>query len=548
MIPVIPAPTRIETIDGAPFVLDAGTRVIASEALRPIARWFTTELAHFTDVAPGEGLAAGGVIQLELVTEDAELAALPATGGVRADGGDADGERYRLAIQSAGIRVQAFTAEGIFRGVTSLLQLAATTSVHEGTITLPSLTIVDTPRFAWRGLSLDVVRCFFPPEVVKRVIDVLALYKASVLHLHLTDAEGWRLEIDRWPRLTEVGGQTAAFGRPGGFYTKDEYRDLVAYAAARFITIVPEVDMPGHTAAIYQAYPELAGDGVHAETTNQDRASHFQVMHPDHPRIFDFVTDVLTEIAELTPGAYLHIGGDEALGMDEELYARFVQRVQPIVNELGKNVVGWQETARAGLAPSDLAQLWISPQIGDPGEFDLSQLPEDIDIDAIGLDPELMTAFAEMFTVAGRDLGLALQQGADIIVSQSTRAYLDTKYAEPSSDPAQEADWKRLGMPFYPRSTVAEFFTWDPATIQPELSEERVAGVEAGIWCETITNASDLFFLLLPRLPGLLEKGWSPRIAEDAAWAGYGPRLAVQARLWEQLDWPYYRSSVVWPD
>jgi hexosaminidase len=381
---------------------------------------------------------------------------------------------------------------------------------------------------------------------VKRVIDLVALYKANVLHLHLTDAEGWRIEIDAWPKLAEVGGKTAAFGRPGRCYTKAEYREIVQYAADRFITIVPEFEMPGHTAAIFAAYPELAGDGTDPGTANVDRAPWFQAMNPDNPGIFTFITDVLTEIAALTPGAYLHIGGDEALGVDADQYRRFMEQAKPIVYGLGKKVVAWQEAARAGYQPGDIAQLWISPGQGEVELPDDFELPEGFELPG---DPqELAAAFGEFLKLAQLDLGLALDQGADIIVSQQSKSYLDTKYREESSDPAQAADHARLGMPFYPKSTVAEFFDWDPATIRPELTGERVAGVEAAVWCETISSIDDVFFLVLPRLPGVLEKGWSAATpATEDAWAAYVPRLAAQSAMWDARGWPYFRSSVVWP-
>jgi hexosaminidase len=550
MVNVIPVPASVDSIDAPPFILTPSTEVVSVLELTPLATWFAFELDAVgitVDVLDHDTEPGSPAIRLELVVEDTDLANLPATGGRRADDGDPNGERYALDIRADGIRIRALSPEGIFRGLTTLLQIVATTPVLAvGTVKLPAMTVLDAPRFAWRGLSYDVVRTAYTVAEVKRVIDVLALYKANVLHLHLTDSEGWRIEIDSWPLLSEIGGKMAGYGRTGLFYTKAEYADIVRYAADRFITIVPEFDMPGHTAAIYAAYPELAGDGISVETANAEREPWFQVMHPDHPCIFDFVTDVLTEIAAMTPGAYLHIGGDEALGMDDDLYRRFVEKAKPIVTELGKKVIGWQEVARAGFAPGDIAQLWISPKLADMANIDLSELPEGFELPP--MTDELITAFRAMLQMSVADLGKALDQGADILVSQSTSAYLDTKYEEPPSDPDQEADWKRLGMPFYPKSTVAGFFAWDPATLRPGLTEDRIVGIEAGIWCETIPNAEDLFFLLLPRLPGLLEKGWSPSVVDhDLAWTDYGPRLAAQADIWTHHGWNYFRSSVVWP-
>lgn len=554
VLAIIPEPTHVQMSDAMPFRLDASTRVLVPTVeLIPLATLFASQLHRFArmtvDVIEGEVAGESPAIRVALVADDPDVLALPATGGLRADDGNPNVERYTLAIRENGIQIRALQPEGVYRGLTTLLQLAATTIPEpDGTISLPAVEIADAPRFAWRGLSFDVARTFFPVDDAKRVIDLLALYKFNVLHLHLTDSEGWRIEIDSWPLLTAIGGQGAAKGRPGGFYTKADYREIVRYAAERFITVVPEFEMPGHTAAIYKAYPDLAGDGVHESTANRERAPWFQVMHPDHPRIFSFVSDVLTEIAALTPGACLHIGGDEALGMDDDLYARFIQGVQPLVHGVGKKLIGWQETARAGLAPGDIAQLWISPQqLENLATPDLSDLPEDFE-----LPPDagkLLEAFIGMLHKAEQDLDKALAQGADILVSQSVNTYLDTMYPEPSSDPSQEADRRRLGMLFYPKSTVAEFYDWNPATIRPTLHEDRIAGVEAAIWCESITGIDDLFFLLLPRLPGIAEQGWSPAPSGEASdrWAGYAPRIAAQAETWRRCGWKFFRSSVVWP-
>jgi hexosaminidase len=486
--------------------------------------------------------ATSPAIQLELVAaDDIDLANLPATTGKRADDGDPDRERYVLRIRHDGILIRAATSEGIFRGLTTLRQIIATTPAPE----IPAADIRDSPRFAWRGFSFDVSRTFFDENEVKQVIDLLALYKFNVLHLHLTDSEGWRIEIAKWPRLTEIGGQGAAYGRPGGFYTQEQFRELVRYAAARFITIVPEIEMPGHTAAIFRSYPELAGDGSQpAAAGGSETPGMLQFLHPDNPQVFPFLTDVLTEIAALTPGSYLHIGGDEAFGMPDDLYARFVAQVRPIVYDLGKKIVTWQEGARAGLGADDIAQYWIQFDSTMLESVDLNTLPDDIRMpDGSKITPEVMQAIVETMSKSDGDVPKALAAGADILMSLSPKHYLDTPYAESSSDPAQQAELARLGMKFYPPSTVEGFFDWDPATVRDDLGEDRLAGVEAAIWCESVTGFDDLGFLLLPRLPGIGEKGWSAAGSDD--WPGYRDRLAAQALTWRRQGWNFFKSSLV---
>ena len=534
---IIPLPFEVRSQVGEAFGLSAATRIVAEPELLPLVEWFRTALREVAGLNLDPDPTKGAAISLVLAEDLAAFDGLPVTGGVRADDGDPHSERYVLSISTSGVEIMAATNEGVFRGLTTLVQLAATAEVgSDGSPLLEPAEIRDAPRFAWRGLSFDVVRTFFSAAEVKRVIDLIALYKFNVLHLHLTDAEGWRIEIDAWPKLTEVGGQTARDGRPGGFYSKDAFREIVRYAAERFVTIVPEFEMPGHTAAIYRAYPELAGDGTNPATTNADRDPHFQVMHPDNPRILGFVADVLAEIAELTPGAWLHLGGDEALGMDADLYSRFMNGAMPIVHGLGKRVVAWQEASRAGLVAGDIAQQWISPDIIERAKA----------ADPASLD-ETRRAWVEMLRLAVGDLDRALEQGAWILMSQQSKSYLDTTYRERSVDDAQADLQVRLGLTGYTPSTVAEFFSWDPVTIREGLVEDRIAGVEAALWCETVTSLDDAGFLMLPRLPGVAEKGWSaPVDDENAAWEGYRARLATQTEVWDPLGWPYFRSEVVW--
>jgi hexosaminidase len=199
--------------------------------------------------------------------------------------------------------------------------------------------IADGPRYAWRGLSLDVARTFFDVAAVKRVIDLLSLYKFNVLHLHLTDDQGWRIEIPELPRLAEIGGSRALGDRPGGFYSVAQFEDIVAYAAERYVTVVPEVDMPGHCAAALLAYPALASaPGGPAAGAN--------LLNPDDPDVAAFVRTVVGSLAAMAPGTYLHIGGDEAFGMAPDAYDRFLDMSRAAARSVGKIPVMWEDAAR----------------------------------------------------------------------------------------------------------------------------------------------------------------------------------------------------------
>ena len=213
---------------------------------------------------------------------------------------------------------------------------------------IPSVILEDSPKYAYRGAMLDVARHFFEVDEVKQFIDYLAMYKMNHLHLHLADDQGWRIEIEAWPKLTSHGGKTEVGGGKGGFYTQEQYKEIVKYASNRFITIVPEIDMPGHTNAALSSYAELNCDGKATELYTGTKVG-FSSLCTDKEITYTFIKDVLTELAALTPGPYLHIGGDESHATEKEDYLKFVNRVQGIVRETGKEMIGWDETASSQL-------------------------------------------------------------------------------------------------------------------------------------------------------------------------------------------------------
>jgi hexosaminidase len=379
---------------------------------------------------------------------------------------------------------------------------------------------------AWRGLSLDVVRTFVPVDEVKRVIDALSLYKLNVLHLHLTDNEGWRLQIESWPRLTEVGARGACGDRPGGCYTQDEFRDLVAYARDRFVTVVPEIDLPGHAGAALAAYPRLGRASL------LDTSSH---------EVRRFVGDVMKEVAARSPAAFVHIGGDEAFGMDDADHARFVDEAMAVVRGLGKRVVGWQETSRAGVGPDEVVQYWIDFAI------DLGAADDAAALTTMGIPPDVRQQLDDHFRVARDDPTRMAEKGCRVLLSPTTHLYLDRPHGDASTRPEQEEQRARLGLPFYPPSSLRAMFEWNPYDTVPGVDPSAIAGIEAALWCETVESMDDLELLLLPRLAGVAEAAWSP--APRAEWAAHRTRLAAHATIWRRAGWSWWHAdSVDWRD
>jgi hexosaminidase len=552
-VDLIPRPAKVSKLEGAGITgggrpgrngkkLVPPFRLHAADA--DLAETFQRFLVDVRADGISKDPSSDSEIPLTLVLRDHVDADTRPPTGVTPDGADLWSESYELRIDRNGIVIAAPGRAGIFRGLTTLRQMMADPP-DSGVV------ISDSPMYAWRGLSLDVARTFFDVETVKRVVDILSLYKFNVLHLHLTDDQGWRIEIPELPRLAEVGGSRALGDRPGGFYSVAQFEDIVAYAAERFVTVVPEVDMPGHCAAALLAYPALA-------SAPGDRGAGTNLLNPDDPEVAAFVGTVLGSVATLTKGAYLHIGGDEAFGMSPDAYDRFLALSRASARAVGKLAVTWEDAARTSEGGGDLLQHWISfdPELesmlssGDfesmlsSGEIDASSLPPDI-----AIPPELLPAIAEHFAKAKGELRIAIERGAAVILSPASHVYLDRPYRESSIDSSQE-DWRsRLGLSAYPRATVEQAYSWEPRGALdrigagPEASRSSVVGIEAAMWAETVADESELKFMLLPRLPGVAERAWSsgPR----APWAEYRWRLARQRAVWQARGWGHFASSLV---
>ncbi|MEU4061146.1 beta-N-acetylhexosaminidase [Streptomyces wedmorensis] len=491
---IVPVPASVAP-GGEPYTLTRATR-IGVDGTSPEPRAVGRYLAGLLRPATGfplpvvDDAAAPGGIRLRLSPDDTAL-------------GD---EGYRLTSGPGGVTLTAHEPAGLFRGVQTLRQQLPSaverTTRQAGPWKIAGGTVTDSPRYAYRGAMLDVSRHFFTVDEVKRYIDQLALYKINTLHLHLSDDQGWRIAVDSWPRLTAHGGSTEVGGGPGGFYTKDQYEEIVRYAASRYQEVVPEIDMPGHTNAALASYAELNCDGVAPPLYTGIKVG-FSSLCAAKPVTYDFVDDVIREIAALTPGRYIHIGGDEARSTSHADYAAFMDRVQPIVARHGKTVIGWHQLTGATPAPGALVQYW-------------------------GLD---RTPAAEKDRVAE-----AARGGTGLILSPADRTYLDIKYTHDTP----------LGLTWAGTVEVQRSYDWDPATYLPGVPETAVRGVEAPLWTETLATPADLDVMAFPRLPGIAELGWSPASTHD--WDTYKLRLAEQAPRFDALGIAYHRSpQVPWP-
>lgn len=537
---LIPAPFYLTGKSGAPFTLEQSTLITYSDAsLKNVAGLLSADLRRETglllEVAASPSASKSKSIHLQIQPNVKGLETLPLPLGLSAKDGNPADERYKLAISDKKVEITSTSPEGVYRGVSSLRQLVNGSPKEGNAYKITSQEINDGPKFAWRGISFDVSRCFFDVNEVKQMIDMLALYKMNVLHWHLTDNQGWRVEIKKYPELTKTGAHMPNGNRKGGYYTQEQYNEIVQYAADRFITVVPEIDMPGHTAAVFASYPELKNAVNLKNIKFNIPGQALGALDANDEKTMAFVEDVLTELADMTPGSYLHIGGDETFGLPEDKFIAFIDKVRPMVHKLGKKMVGWQETSRAAISNGDVIQHWIymdNEKMAENSEGLTSMLP-----------PEIIKLLMETFAEAAHDVERAISKNARIVMSPQSFVYLDQRYKEPSADPAQQAEQDRLGLAAYPKVTVEGLMQWDPMTFNPLIKEENMVGVECAIWCETIENFSDLQFLVLPKLSGVAEKAWSADGTTD--WSEYRVRLGAQSPMWRTFGWNYFKSSSV---
>jgi len=502
---VIPMPSRIESRDGVCLMtrgaIDMG--------------WGTTEVADFLssefEARTGQKFGIGQpanstVVKLKLVEKR-----LP-------------DESYELTITSNSISIQASDKAGLFYGAQTLLQLIPPNAKASMRLQLPCLHIQDQPRFKWRCLHLDVARHFFNKQEVKQLLDEMAFYKLNTFHWHLVDDQGWRIEIKKYPKLTELGAwrhnvgfgldpkKATAFGpdgRYGGYYTQNDIREVVAYAQSRHITVVPEIEMPGHACAALMAYPQFSCTG--GPFTNDLPGGIFDgVFCAGNDGSFKFVEDVLSEVFQLFPGKFVHVGGDEVLtnnwkgcskcqarmkqeGLkhEMELESYFIRRIEKFVNANGRRVIGWSEIREGGLAQNAAIMDWAGGAIE------------------------------------------AASSGHDVVMAPLNDCYFDHYQ---SKDLEHEPHSIGGYLP------IEQVYAFEPipAKLAPEF-HARILGAQANVWTEYMPSFRHVQYMVFPRLCALSEVVWSPRESRD--WNNFSRRLETHYKLLEQMGINYRRPS-----
>lgn len=497
---VVPVPMKLVPRSGE-FQIDSKTRILiadtASTALRSLADLLALSIRAasglplpIAPLTPSQAASNAIVIRLE-------SSASPSP---------AEDEGYHLIVDSNGAALAAATPAGVIDGIATFRQLLPVDGLR-----IPAVEITDAPRFRYRGILLDVARYYFPPEFLTKLVDVMALYKFNTLQLHLTDDQGWRVEIKKYPKLTQVGawrketilGQHfnpyVGDGKPhGGFYTQEQLRDLVAYAAARHVTIVPEIEMPGHAGAALAAYPELSCTGGPFEVSPV-WGVHEDIFCPSE-KTFAFLEDVLTEVMQLFPSEYIHVGGDEVpktrwkaspvaqdlirregLKNEEELQSYFIKRIERFLSAHGRRLIGWDEILEGGIAPEATVMSWRGIQGGIT----------------------------------------AAQQGHDVIMTPTDYAYLDQYQGDPATEPLAIGG-------FLPLDSV---YAWEP--VPDALTAEQgahVIGAQGNLWTEYVPTAAHAEYMLFPRMLAMSEVFWSAK--ELRNWDSFLARLPAQlARL-----------------
>ncbi len=403
-------------------------------------------------------------------------------------------EGYEIVTTPKNVKIVAYKTEGISRGVQTLRQLLPP-DIEKNTIAndvewnIPVSIINDEPEYNYRGLMIDVARHFFTIDEVKRQIDYAAQYKINRVHLHLSDDQGWRLEIKKYPDLTIIGGSTEVGGGKGGYYTQEEFKELVKYAAERYVEIILEFDMPGHSNAALASYGFLNKDGKRRPLYTGTEVG-FSSFMAHSEETYEFIEDVIKEVSKISPSKYIHIGGDEANSTKKEDYDYFVGKVSKMAEKYGKIPIGW---------------------------------------DPIDTSPEINSSVILQNWKDSNEA--ARKKEMKMVISIAQKAYLDMKYNDNTP----------YGLTWAGYIPVETAYKWDPTDYAPK---ELVLGIEAPLWTETISDTKAMDYMIYPRLLGYAEIGWTPK--ENRDWNQYKNRLKKQGERMKNQGINYYKDSSIW--
>ncbi len=512
---VIPRPVRVSLSGTAPFALQPRMAVhaLGGNEAQAVAQHLVAGIKRLTgmQLAGVDGREGDGVV-------------LKLDAGMKNDGGElSQREGYRLSVNERRVEIAARTGHGLFNGVQTLAQLAQ--SAGGSAWSVPAGVVEDWPRFAWRGLQLDVGRHFFSVEEILRLLDLMALHKLNTFHMHLTEDQGWRVEVKRYPKLTEVGAWRAESpkmgdrksgdGIPyGGFYTQEDLKRIVAYAGERFITVVPEIEMPGHSTAAIAAYPELGNQdvpGLTVSAVSPHWSVHENTLNPT-AKTFEFIGHVFDELLPLFPGEYVHIGGDEApktqwqksavaqdvmqsngLKDEHELQAWFVRRVEEMLHARGKRLIGWDEIQEGGLSPTATMMVW-------------------------------------------RDWKWArhaLDRGNQVVMAPTSHLYFDYGQENTPAKPEFEVIGASL--------TTQKVYELEPVPDGVSAEQAKnVLGCEAQLWGEYIWSWDKLTYMTFPRACAMAEVAWT---TGERKWEDFSGRLSKHMDRLDRLGVNYRRDD-----